>query len=243
MDDITCGVPDIEYMLQLRRHKKINSLNRNIQSNSPSFYDDDLRKYRNKLSKKADDKHLLQTNIGRFRQIFSDRATYAINDTQYKFQVTLRHDSFLNLKNKIRWDPTNIPRSKSLFDTMLPPVLARSKELFTRLEDKIARPIISVKKDGFINGEKVKRRVFEYNKNIALRYPSEHFPSSRYVNDYGLQNIGSFKHLLNFDNLTMTSSWTTHLRNQKKIKILPEETKKREKKLRDRSNDKSYPKS
>ena len=260
MDDITCGVPDIEYMLQLRRHKKINSLNRNIQANSPSFYDDDLRKYRNKLSKKADDKHLLQTNIGRFRQIFSDRSTYAINDTQYKFQVTLRHDAFSNLKNlsrnpenkekqnnflknKIRWDPTNIPRSKSLFDTILPPVLARSKEIFTRLEDKIARPIISVKKDGFINGEKVKRRVFEYNKNIALRYPSEHFPSSRYVNDYGLQNIGSFKHLLNFDNLTMTSSWTTHLRNQKKIKILPEETKKREKKLRDRSNDKSYPKS
>ena len=258
MDDINCGVPDIEYMLQLRRHKKILSLNKNIPSNSPSFYDDDLRKYKTKLTKKPDDKLLLKTNIGRFRQIFSDRTRYAINDTQYKFEVTLRNEAFLSsknltrnqekdkqnnlLKNKIRWDPTIIPRSKSLFDTILPPVLTRSKEIFSRLDDKIARPLIQVKKDGFINGEKVKRRIFEYNKNMALRYPSEHFPSSRYVNDYGLQNIGSIKHLLNFDNKTMTSSWSTYLRNPKKIKFLPEETKRTEKRLRDRSNEKTYPK-
>ena len=213
-------------------------INRNIPANSPSFYDDDFRKYRNKILKKTDDKQLLQTNIGKFRQIFSDRTRYAINDTQYKFEVTLRNNAFSSTKNlsrnpdnkekqnsflkkQIRWDPTNIPKAKSLFNTILPPVLSRSKEIFSRLDDKIARPIISVKKDGYINGEKVKRRVFEYNKNIALRYPCDHFPSSRYVNDYGLQNIGSFKHLLNFDNLTMTSSWTTHLRNPKKIKFLP----------------------
>ena len=94
----------------------------------------------------------------------------------------------------------------------------------------------------FMNGEKVRRRIFEYNKNIALRYHSEHFPSSKYVNDYGIQNIGSIKHLLNFDNKTMVSSWSTYLRNPKKIRMLPEETKKREKRLRDKSNEKSYPK-
>lgn len=258
MEDITCGVSDIEYMLQLRRHKKITNLNKNTSASCPSFYEDDLRKYKIKLNKKLDEKQILQTNIGRFRQIFSDRAKYAINDTQYKFEVTLRKYPFssaknLNpenkerqnhfFKNKIGWDPTTIPRTKSLFDTVLPPVLARSKEIFSKLDDKIARPIISVKKDGYINGEKVKRRIFEYNKNIALRFPSEHFPSSRYVNDYGLQNIGAFKHLLNFDNITMTSCWTTHLRNQKKLKFLPEETKRREKRLRDISNDKTYPKS
>ena len=260
MEDITCGVSDIEYMLQLRRHKKITNLNKNLSASSPSFYDDDLRKYKNKLNKKSDERRLFQTNIAKFRQIFSDRARYAINDTQFKFEVSLRSDPYSSAKNinrnaenkekqnnffqkKTRWNPPVIPRSKSLFDTILPPVLSRSKEIFAKLDDKIARPIISVKKDGYINGEKVKRRIFEYNKNIALRFPSEHFPSSRYVNDYGLQNIGSFKHLLNFDNKTMTSSWTTHLRNQKKPKFLPEETKKREKRLRDKSNEKTYPKS
>lgn len=260
MDDINCGVPDIEYMLQLRRHKKISNINKNIPANSPSFYDDDLNKYKTKLLKKPDDKQLLKTNIGRFRQIFADRTRYAINGTQYKFEVSLRSEALSStknltrnqegkdkknnyLKNKIQWDSTIIPRSKSLFDTILPPVLSRSKEIFNRLDDKIARPLISVKKDGYINGEKVKRRVFEFNKNVALRFPSDHFPSSRYVNDYGLQNIGSFKHLLNFDNRTMSSSWITYLRSPKKIKFHPEETKKREKRLRDRSSERTYPKS
>ena len=260
MDDINCGVPDIEYMLQLRRYKKILNIDRNIPANSPSFYDDDFRKYKNKLNKKFNDsQQLLQTNIGRFRQLFSDRAKYAINDTQYKFEVTLRTNFLSQTKNKTRnndnkekqnilknknpWDSTNIPRSKSLFDTMLPPVLSRSKEIFGRLDDRIGRPLISIKRDGYINGEKVKKRVFEFNKNVALRYPSEHFPSSRYANDYGIQNIGTFKHLLNFDNKTMTSSWSTYLRGPKKIKILPEETKRREKRLRNITNDKIYPKS
>lgn len=258
MDDITCGVPNIEYMLQLRHHKKIVNINRNIPQNSPSFYEDDFHKYKNKLTKKFNDNQLLRINLGKFRQLFADRARYAINDTQYKFEVTLRTNSSgtknqsknmdnkekLNnfSRNKKPWDSTNIPRSKSLFDTMLPPVLNKSKEIFGRLDDKIGRPLISVKRDGYINGEKVKQRIFEFNKNIALRYPSEHFPSSRYANDYGIQNIGAFKHLLNFDNKTMTSSWSTYLRGPKKYKFLPEETKKREKRLRDISSEKTYPK-
>ena len=259
MDDVRCGVPDIEYMLQLRRYKKILNINKNISGNSPSFYDDDLEKYRKKTTKKLDEKQLLQTNIGKFRQIFSDRTKYAINDTQYKYEITLRADSLIgskkstknqennqkqniNIRNKIRWNPTLIPRSRSLFDTILPPILSRSKELFSRIDDRIGRPVIKLNKDGYINGEKVKSRVFEFNKNYALRYPSEHFPSSRYINDYGIQNIGTIKHLLNFDNRTMTSNWITYLRGPRKIKFLPEETKRREKRLRDRSHEKSYPK-
>ena len=261
IDDVNCSTSDVEYMLQLRRYKKISNINKNIQGNTPSFYDEDFRKYKNKLSKKTEDKILLKTNIGNFKHIFSDRSKYAINDTQYKFETTLRENQLYNLKNiiknsrnnsnkninnniknKFRWDSTTIPRSKSLFDTFLPPILNRSREIFGRLEDKIGRPILQKNKDGYINGEKVKSRVFDYNKNIALRYPSEHNPGSRYTNDYGTQNVGAIKHLLNYDNRTMTSSWSTYLRGPKKIKFLPEETKKREKRLRDISNEKSYPK-
>jgi len=256
IDDVNCGVPDIEYMLQLRNHKKI-SLNKNIPANSPSFYDDDLIKFKKKLTRKPDEKQLLQTNIGRFRYLFGDRSKYAINNIQYKFEINLRTDlSNKNLvkntennqkitnflKNKFHWDSTTIPRSKSLFDTMLPPILNRSKEIFSKLEDKIGRPTIQINKEGFINGEKVRRRVFDYNRNIALRYPSEHNPSSKYANNYGIQNVGSIRHLLNYDNITMNSSWSTFLRGPKKIKFLPEETKRREKRLREKSKEKSYPK-
>ena len=146
------------------------------------------------------------------------------------------------LKNKTRWDPAIIPRAKSLFDTILPPVLDKSKEIFSKYGNKIGRPIIQVQKDGYINGTKIRSRVFEYNKNIALRYPSEHYPSSKYENDYGTKNIGTIRHLLDYDNKTMTSFWSTNLRGIKKIKYSMEDTKRREKKLREKSSEKVYPK-
>ena len=254
MDDITCGVSDIEYMLQLRRNKKIGKINKEIATNSPSFFDEDAQKYKKKYALKVDEKEFLKTNLGTFKYILSDRTNYAVNETQYKFELTLRSNSFFNprkrsrnqqdnyIKNRIRWDPTTIPSSKSLFDTILPPVLDRSKELFKKYGNKIGRPIVRVQKEGFINGNKIKSRVYEYNKNLALRYPSEHYPSSQYQNDYGTTNIGNIRHLLDSDNKTMTSSWITYLRNAKKIKYSMEDTKRREKRLRDISLKKVYPK-
>ena len=254
MDDITCGVSDIEYMLQLRRNKKIGKINKEIATNSPSFFDEDAQKYKKKYALKVDEKEFLKTNLGTFKYILSDRTNYAVNETQYKFELTLRSNSFFNprkrsrnqqdnyIKNRIRWDPTTIPSSKSLFDTILPPVLDRSKELFKKYGNKIGRPTVRVQKEGFINGNKIKSRVYEYNKNLALRYPSEHYPSSQYQNDYGTTNIGNIRHLLDSDNKTMTSSWITYLRNAKKIKYSMEDTKRREKRLRDISLKKVYPK-
>ena len=254
MDDITCGVSDIEYMLQLRRNKNIQNISKEISVNSPSFYDADSQKYKTRNNKKIEEKELLKTNMGTFKYILSDRTNYAVNDTQYKFEITLRSNTFfnprkisrnsniINLRNKNYWDPTTIPKTKSLFDTILPPVLDRSKEIFSKYGNKIARPVIRVSKDGYINGAKIKSRVYDYNKNIALRYPSEHYPSSRYQNDYGIQNIGSIRHLLDSDNKTMTSFWSTYLRGMKKIKYTMEDTKKREKRLRDKSLEKNYPK-
>ena len=251
MDDLTCGVSDIEYMLQLRRNKKIQNISKELSVNSPSFYDTDSQKYKTRQIKKLNEKELMKTNLGTFKYIFSDRANYAINDTQYKFEVTLRTNSLFNTKKypfnntpkiKTRWDPGVFPKSRNLFNTFLPPVLDRSKEIYNKYGNKIGRPTVIVHKDGYINGNKIRSRVYEYNKNIALRYPSEHYPSSRYENDYGIQNIGSIRHLLNYDNKTMTSFWSTNLRGIKKIKYSMEDIKRREKKLREKSSEKIYPK-
>lgn len=254
LDDSRCCVADIEYMLELRHHKKIPRIEKGVVGSGPSFYDDDLKKYIKKISNKPYlEKKLIQTNIGDFRQIFGDRTKYAINDTQYKFEVTLRTPMSVgksivkggadNSRNRYGgWNSTSIPKEKNLFENLLPPVLNKSKELFARYGEKIGRPVIKVNKDGYINGEKVKRRVFDYNNNLALRYPAEHYPSSTYVNEYGIQNIESIKHVLNFDNRTMTSYWITRLRGEKKKKFLPEETKHREKKLRDKTAEKVWPK-
>ena len=250
IDDLSSGVSNIEYILQLRRNKDIQNISKEITGNSPSFYDTDSKKYKTRYSKKLDEKEFLKTNLGTFGYILSDKTKYAINETQYKFETTLRTNSFntqrfsrnYSQKNPLRWDNTIIPRSRNLFNNILPPVLDRSKEIFNKYGKQIGRPIITIYKDGYINGKKIKSRIFDYNKNIALRYPSEHYPSSKYKNEYGIQNINSIRHLLDYDNKTMTSFWSTNLRDIKKVKYSIDEIKKRERRLRDNISQKVYPK-
>ena len=254
MDDVNCCRADIEFMLELRRPKKWLSKDKNQTIGEPQFYQDDLNKYKSRYTRKLEERKLLQTNIGTFRQIFSNRAKYAINNSTYRYEVGLRtepnkiskslgkqdDDKKVAIKNANPWNSTTIPRERSLLDKLLPPVLQPSKNLFAKFDNKIGRPVIQIKKEGYINGNRIKGRIYDYNKTLANRFPSDHYPSSKYENDYGTQNIMAIKHLLDSDNRTMTSYWTTYLRGEKKKKFLKDDIKRREKKLRDKSNEKNY---
>ena len=255
MDDVNCCRDDIEFMLELRRPIKFRSKEKNTSVAEPQFYQEDLEKYKNKIIKKSDEKKLLKTNIGLFRQIFSNRAKYAINNSVYRYEVSLRtepnqitkspatkneENKKAPIKNKVPWNSTTIPREKTLLDTLLPPVLQPSKEVFSKIENRVGRPVKQIKKEGIIDGKKVYGRIFDYNRTLAKRFPSEHFPSSKYSNDYGIANIGTIRHLLDDDNRTMTSYWSTYLREEKKRKFLQEETKKRERRLRQKSQEKNF---
>ena len=254
MDDVNCCRADIEFMLELRRPKKWLSKDKNQTIGEPQFYQDDLNKYKSRYTRKLEERKLLQTNIGTFRQIFSNRAKYAINNSTYRYEVGLRtepnkiskslgkqdDDKKVAIKNANPWNSTTIPKERSLLDKLLPPVLQPSKNLFAKFDNKIGRPVIQIKKEGYINGNKVKGRIYDYNKSLANRFPSDHYPSSKYENDYGTQNIMAIKHLLDSDNRTMTSYWTTYLRGEKKKKFLKDDIIKREKKLRNKSNEKNY---
>lgn len=263
IDDIKCGKADVEFMLELRRHKKTDTNLEKIHANEPSFYQNDLSKYRNKTVLKPEEKKMLQINLGQYKYILSDRTKYAINDSTFKYEVRLRtepphlsksvdiknsennknNDNAQNKKSSLtnikKWDNTNIPKHANLFNSLLPPILPQSKEIFAKNENRIGRPIIVRRKDAYINGIKIKSRIFDYNSIIALRYPSEHFPNSRYFNDYGVGNLGEISHLLKDDNRTMSNNWYSYLRGIKKKSISPEDIKKTEQKLRNKSNQKS----
>ena len=265
IEDLKCCKADVEFMLELRRNKKGNNFH-GITGTEPSFYRDDLTKYNTKSIYKPEEKKMLKTNLGRYKYIISDRAHYAINFPTFKYEVKLRTDQNDNVsksldkiklkenneenneKNKNKknlkinikeWDSTTIPKSQSLFNTLLPPILTMSKDNFAKNEKRVGRPVIIKKKDGFINGVKVKSRIFDYNSTLALRYPSDHLPNWDYKNDYGVGNLGEISHLLKSDNMTLTNKWYSYLRGIKKKFLSPENIKSTEKRLREKSNQKS----
>lgn len=265
IEDLKCCKADVEFMLELRRNKKGKNFH-GITGTEPSFYRDDLTKYKTKSIYKPEEKKMLKTNLGRYKYIISDRAHYAINFPTFKYEVKLRTDQNDNVsksldkiklkenneenneKNKNKknlkinikeWDSTTLPKSQSLFNTLLPPILTMSKDNFAKNEKRVGRPVIIKRKDGFINGVKVKSRIFDYNSTLALRYPSDHLPNWDYKNDYGVGNLGEISHLLKSDNMTLTNKWYSYLRGIKKKFLSPENIKSTEKRLRDKSNQKS----
>jgi len=265
IEDLKCCKADVEFMLEIRKNKKGKNFH-GITGTEPSFYRDDLTKYKTKSIYKPEEKKMLKTNLGRYKYIISDRAHYAINFPTFKYEVKLRTDQNDNVsksldkiklkenneenneKNKNKknlkinikeWDSTTIPKSQSLFNTLLPPILTMSKDNFAKNEKRVGRPVIIKKKDGFINGVKVKSRIFDYNSTLALRYPSDHLPNWDYKNDYGVGNLGEISHLLKSDNMTLTNKWYSYLRGIKKKFLSPENIKSTEKRLRDKSNQKS----
>jgi len=265
IEDLKCCKADVEFMLELRRNTKGKNFH-GITGTEPSFYRDDLTKYKTKSIYKPEEKKMLKTNLGRYKYIISDRAHYAINFPTFKYEVKLRTDqndivsksldkiklkenneenneknkNKKNLKINIKeWDSTTLPKSQSLFNTLLPPILTMSKDNFAKNEKRVGRPVIIKKKDGFINGVKVKSRIFDYNSTLALRYPSDHLPNWDYKNDYGVGNLGEISHLLKSDNMTLTNKWYSYLRGIKKKFLSPENIKSTEKRLREKSNQKS----
>ena len=88
------------------------------------------------------------------------------------------------------WDSSNFKKNSDLFNTLLPPILPQSKEVFARNEKRVGRPIIIKKKESIENGIKIRSRIFDYNSSLAFRYPSDHLPNSRYDNDYEVGNLG-----------------------------------------------------
>ena len=265
IEDLKCCKADVEFMLELRRNTKGKNFH-GITGTEPSFYRDDLTKYKTKSIYKPEEKKMLKTNLGRYKYIISDRAHYAINFPTFKYEVKLRTDQNDNVsksldkiklkenneenneKNKNKknlkinikeWDSTTLPKSQSLFNTLLPPILTMSKDNFAKNEKRVGRPVIIKRKDGFINGVKVKSRIFDYNSTLALRYPSDHLPNWDYKNDYGVGNLGEISHLLKSDNMTLTNKWYSYLRGIKKKFLSPENIKSTEKRLRDKSNQKS----
>lgn len=262
--DIKSGRADIEYMLILR-HYQDNKKPVQTTPSPPNFFDEDNNKYtrKNRFIPPLD---VLKynTNFGTYDNLIKNKANASINQSTFNFEVGLRNELFdikkikkvngfkeaeknnmgrnelthsVKLK-KAGWNPTINPKTRNLFGYNLPPILAQNKERYNKILDYLSRPIVRVSKDGYINGDKVKRRVYEFDNEQILRYPAEHSSDQKFSDEYHIPNINVFRQLINnHQNVTMTN-WSTNLRPDKKYKYSMNEIKNIEKKLRDKTEEK-----
>ena len=138
---------DIEYMLALRHYVKLGPVSKDLSTNSPSFYDKDLEKYRKRIELTKDEKMKLKTNLAVFDHVIDHKAGQPANRSILDFETMLRKSEKGVIKKNINpnpWNSTSFPKTKNLFDPFLPPILEQSKNNLEKNKDKIARKLIQI---------------------------------------------------------------------------------------------------
>ena len=212
---------DIDWILRLRNYKKDNKKVKTPNYTSPRFYDEDLQKYKEKIEhdkKIYKNKVNLKCNLERYSHILNNRTGHPLNNSTFLYETTLRLRNNIksNDLNQTPWRTLSVSPSESnikFFGTYLPPMLKNSKSNLEKISTMIAHPLLKSKSVvNLSSGETIKENKVNYDFNLSLRSPSEHFPSTRYSNNYNIKNINVLR--TTFENLHSPSfsHWQGDLR-------------------------------
>ena len=203
---------DLEWILMLRRHQPIKTIQKEINANPPNFYNKDYEKYRAKTETDNNiRKNKMKINLGTYKHII--KRPY-LNSSMFNFETTLRTNSNSNLSRN--WKSLNFSSKKNLFDTYLPPLLTQSKENLTKLGDFVSRPLIQIDTKVTVNGNEIRQRKFEPSTERTSRSPFEHFISNKYNDRYSIKNVNAIKHIMNSENSNINTLWEAKLREYQK---------------------------
>ena len=203
---------DLEWILMLRRHQPIKTIQKEINANPPNFYNKDYEKYRAKTETDNNiRKNKMKINLGTYKHII--KRPY-LNSSMFNFETTLRTNSNSNLSRN--WKSLNFSSKNNLFDTYLPPLLTQSKENLTKLGDFVSRPLIQIDTKVTVNGNEIRQRKFEPSTERTSRSPFEHFISNKYNDRYSIKNVNAIKHIMNSENSNINTLWETKLREYQK---------------------------
>ena len=201
---------DLEWILMLRRHQPIKTIQKEINANPPNFYNKDYEKYRAKTETDNNiRKNKMKINLGTYKHII--KRPY-LNSSMFNFETTLRTNSNLSRN----WKSLNFSSKNNLFDTYLPPLLTQSKENLTKLGDFVSRPLIQIDTKVTVNGNEIRQRKFEPSTERTSRSPFEHFISNKYNDRYSIKNVNAIKHIMNSENSNINTLWESKLREYQK---------------------------
>ena len=201
---------DLEWILMLRRHQPIKTIQKEINANPPNFYNKDYEKYRAKTETDNNiRKNKMKINLGTYKHII--KRPY-LNSSMFNFETTLRTNSNLSRN----WKSLNFSSKNNLFDTYLPPLLTQSKENLTKLGDFVSRPLIQIDTKVTVNGNEIRQRKFEPSTERTSRSPFEHFISNKYNDRYSIKNVNAIKHIMNSENSNINTLWEAKLREYQK---------------------------
>ena len=205
----------LECAFQLRAYQRLLSSTSSSTTtipNPPSFYDEDFAKHRKRTKLRllySNDAFYKGTNSFSLYHLIQNSKASSINPTLLNFQSTLRD---FNSNKKTTLTKSNStsnwinlayrPVYNELQSSYLPPLLAKSKEKYKKLDNYILKRYkIAIEKMKYRNDTINKKTVIKDNTHLPI-YSCAHLSMSKYTPTYENKNIGQIRHLLKQSNST-----------------------------------------
>ena len=203
-DNLFGNYESLNWALGLRlANKKHKNLNSKKIITEPSFYQQDSKKYSEKIYK--DIKPLLNElnpNFNKIQHLTHDKTRGCINYSQFSFSSCLRN--FKNNQNE-----TNKQKEKNFKLTPLPkikndkykiqclsPITTAGISNFNNLEKYIPKNYKIIYEDTKIGNDTIKKKILTIDRNYTLSGLGEYLAEQKYNNKFRDLNISSNKELL-----------------------------------------------
>lgn len=211
----------LDWYHKLRIYPKINHkiFIKNKSLSPPHFYNEDLEKYKKKKYKIKNINK--KKNLEELYHFLHNKSTEQKDKFQFQFATTLRNNNNFNNSFQNKLPPwKNLVNSKTtqnleFLNKLLPPLLKQSKINLKKLNNNISHPLtVRYNKIEMENGETINKKIFDYDLDSTLRFPSGLNSLSKYDDDYYDKNFNTFRE--NFINADLIH-WKANLRNYRKF--------------------------
>lgn len=166
--------------------------------NPPSYYDDDLKKYKKRMQTgKRPLITQLNPNYNNIRHLLFANNNGNVNFSQFYFETTLRNlQSNKKDKENKKWEILPIVRNNKYISKFLSPVTPRGIQNVKTIEAFLHKDIEYKFKDDKYEDNKIKKKIIYNNRNYTISGIGETLGEQKYNNRFGDINMFANKKIL-----------------------------------------------
>ena len=167
--------------------------------NPPSYYDEDLSKYKKRKQIKKSLISQLNPDFNKIRHLLFGNNNGKVNYSQFNFETTLR-DIKPNISNENKkWAVLPVIKNDKYMTKFLAPVTPHGIQNLKNIEKYIHKNYEYNFKDDFVGDDKIKKKIIFNNRNYTVSGIGETLGDEKYNNHFGDNNMFANKKILSIE--------------------------------------------
>ena len=164
--------------------------------NPPSYYDEDLNKYKKRMQAKKSLISQLNPNFHQIRHLLFGNNNGKVNYSQLCFETTLRNIKSNTNNDKRKWEILPVVKNNKYMTKFLAPVTQHGIQNLKNMEKFMHKNYEYSIKDAIVGNDKIKKKVIYNNRNFSISGIGETLGDEKYNNHFGDNNMFANKQIL-----------------------------------------------